>query len=96
MAKARTALKEQRAAGLITGTKSGERQAGHRRTMARWNREEGVSAVSRPERQRSPENCVLKDIHVHPQSSAPISGPEVFWAGTTLPILGTMLVLLRG
>ena len=39
MAKARMALKEQRAAGLITGTKSGERQAKHRRTGARWNRE---------------------------------------------------------
>lgn len=39
MAKARTALKEQRAAGLITGTKIGERQGNHRRTVARWNRE---------------------------------------------------------
>ncbi len=39
MAKARTALKEQRAAGLITGTKIGKRQGNHRRTVAIWNRE---------------------------------------------------------
>ena len=37
--KARTTLREQRAAGLLTGKKLGERQGDHRRTVSKWNRE---------------------------------------------------------
>jgi len=39
MAKARTVLREQRASGLLTGKKLGERQGNHRRTVSKWNRE---------------------------------------------------------
>jgi hypothetical protein len=39
MAKARTALREQRVSGTLHPKKLGERQAQHRRALSKWDRE---------------------------------------------------------